>query len=144
MLPDELMLTVQYFWDGAVGLNNWLGFALAAVYYVGTDYEFGLTYCEIMGYGYYIIDGLNYIVDFAGIAPEEGQTMEEAVAEAAASMSGLVEAAASGDVDALIAGATAIGTDVLADPGALIDTVTNGVDEIGGIVADATAQSESA
>lgn len=72
MLPDELMLTVQYFWDGAVGLNNWLGFALAAVYYVGTDYEFGLTYCEIMGYGYYIIDGLNYIVDFAGIAPEEG------------------------------------------------------------------------
>jgi len=75
MLPVELNLTVSLFWDGLMGLNNWVGFLFAAIYYVGTDYGFGLIFCEIMGYGYYIIDGVNYIVQFA--APASGEPEEE-------------------------------------------------------------------
>ena len=49
-----------------MGLGSWMGYALAAIYYVGTDYGFGDIYCEILSYGYYVIDGLNYLVSFAG------------------------------------------------------------------------------
>lgn len=129
-MPKELNLTIQYLWEGMIGLGNWVGFAIAAIYYVGTDYEFGLTFCEIMGYGYYIIDGLNYIVDFAGIAPEEGQTMEEAVAGVAASLGGVVNAAATGDIDGALAAATTIATDIASDPSKLIDSVTKTVDGV--------------
>jgi len=78
IMPDELNLTVSLYWDGLMGLNNWVGFLLAAIYYVGTDYGFGLVFCEIMGYGYYVIDGLNYIVQFA--APSEAPAEEEPAA----------------------------------------------------------------
>lgn len=80
MLPEELKMVVQYGWDGLVGINNWVGYAIAAAYYALTDVEGGLIFCEIMGYGYYVIDGLNYIVDFAGVEkPAEGQSIEDAV-----------------------------------------------------------------
>ena len=62
-----------------MGLGSWMGYALAAIYYVGTDYGFGDIYCEILGYGYYVIDGLNYLVSFAG-----GDTAAPDAAKAAA------------------------------------------------------------
>lgn len=144
MMPKELNLTIQYMWDGAVGLNNWLGYGIAAIYYVGTDYDFGLVWCEIMGYGYYVIDGLNYIVDFAGIAPEEGQTPEEAVAGLAGQLSGVVEAAASGDVDALVGAATDVATDAVNNSGELIDKVSDGVNQVTNAVSDIQNAVESA
>lgn len=66
MLPREALLIVKLTWDGMVGINNWAGYAVAALYYVALENKFGDTYCEILGYGYYVIWGLNYIVAFAG------------------------------------------------------------------------------
>jgi hypothetical protein len=70
LLPAELNLSVQLLWDGTMGLSSWIGFAAAALYYVGTDYGFGMEVCEAMGYGYIVIDGMNYIVAFAKPAEE--------------------------------------------------------------------------
>jgi len=59
-----------------MGLNAWLGYGLAALYYAGIDYGFGATVCEIVSYGYVVIDGMNYIVAFAkdsGIMPAEAE-----------------------------------------------------------------------
>jgi len=119
MLPDELNLSVSLLWDGLVVLNNWVGYAIAALYYLGTDYDFGLTFCEVMGYLYYVIDGLNYIVAFADIAPEEGESIEDAVGGLADSLGGVVDAAVSGDTDALLDAAgnvvENVDTDVIVD-----------------------------
>lgn len=130
MLPVELNLTVSLIWDGLVGLNNWVGYAIAAIYYLGTDYDFGLTFCEVMGYLYYVIDGLNYIVAFADIAPEEGESIEDAVGGLAGTLAGGVDAIASGDTDALIdaAGdiAGSVDTDVLVEAGEEIAEAAEG------------------
>lgn len=79
LLPEELNLSVQLLWDGTMGLSSWIGFAMAALYYVGTDYAFGVEVCEALGYGYYVIDGMNYIVAFA--KPAEEAPKEEATPE---------------------------------------------------------------
>lgn len=78
LLPDGLNLSMQLLWDGTMGLSSWIGFALASLYYVGTDYGFGETMCEIYGYGYYVIDGMNYIVAFAKPAASEEESTDEA------------------------------------------------------------------
>jgi len=42
-----------------------MGFAMAALYFLGEEYEFGATVCEIYGYGYYAIDYLHEAVSWA-------------------------------------------------------------------------------
>lgn len=83
-LPAELNESMQYFWGGFVGLSGWLGYFLAAFYYIGVDYEFGEDMCEVLGYGYYVVDGINYIIAFAKPTEEEGAeaTDEEKAAAA--------------------------------------------------------------
>ena len=62
IVPKELALSIQYLWDAVLALSNWLGYALAAVYYIGEDFGIGETVCDIFGYGYYVIDGVNYLI----------------------------------------------------------------------------------
>merc|ERR1712151_1155036 len=64
-LPVELNESLQYLWGGFIGLSGWLGYFFAFFYYMGVDYELGPDFCEFLGYGYYVIDGMNYIVSFA-------------------------------------------------------------------------------
>lgn len=68
---------------------------MAALYYVGTDYDFGLTVCEIFGYLYYVIDGMNYIVAFAKDTGLTGdcecpEDEEDCVCEGGIDLGGLV------------------------------------------------------
>merc|ERR1712166_436672 len=77
-MVKELALSMKYLWDGTMGLGNWMGYALAAGYYIGMDLGVGETTCEIFGYGYYLIDGLHYLVDFAG-AGEKKEASKPAV-----------------------------------------------------------------
>ncbi len=65
LIPAELSLAVQYGWDGLVGLGGWIGYLYSAVYFVGLDYGYGQLLCDVSGYGYYAIDGINQIVSFA-------------------------------------------------------------------------------
>lgn len=67
--PESLAMSIKYLWDGMMGLGNWAGYALAAGYYIGLDYGAGDAVCEAFGYGYYVIDGLHYLVDFASPKP---------------------------------------------------------------------------
>merc|ERR1712091_749965 len=63
--PKSLALSIKYLWDGIMGLGNWMGYALAAGYYIGLDYNLGNQICEAFGYGYYVIDGLHYLISFS-------------------------------------------------------------------------------
>ena len=65
LLPEDLSLMFQYIWDGLIGVGNWGGYLLAAFYYSLLDLGLGGYYCEFVGYGYYVVDGLNYITAFA-------------------------------------------------------------------------------
>lgn len=71
-----------------MGLGNWAGYALSAGYYIGLDYGMGETVCEIFGYGYYIVDGLHWLIDFGADSmgvdteiPEELPTVAESTVE---------------------------------------------------------------
>ena len=68
ILPENLGKALKYAYSGLTGVSGWIGYALAALYYVGEEYGFGDTLCEISGYGYVIIDALYQIIDF-GDAP---------------------------------------------------------------------------
>ena len=65
LIPEDLTLAVQYLWDGLMGLGGWIGFLFSAVYFVGLDFGYGEILCDVAGYGYYAIDGINQIVSFA-------------------------------------------------------------------------------
>ena len=71
--PAELSHALRYLWDGMVGLGNWMGYALAAAYYIGEDFGMGETVCEILGYGYYIVDGLHVLVSFVDDGSAESE-----------------------------------------------------------------------
>jgi hypothetical protein len=62
--PENLALAVKYGYNGLTGVSGWIGYVMAALYYVGLEYDFGDTLCEISGYGYLIIDALYQIVNF--------------------------------------------------------------------------------
>ena len=64
-LPTNLALSLNYFYQGLTGASSWLGYAVAALYFIGEDQGFGETLCEVSGYGYVVIDALYSIVDFA-------------------------------------------------------------------------------
>ena len=83
VLPKELGKVFKYAWDGAMGLGNWVGFALAAAYFFGLEYGYGPVLCDSFGYGYYIIDALHIIVGFAtagGDKNHEDEKKEETAA----------------------------------------------------------------
>ena len=65
LLPTNLALSLNYFYQGLTGASAWLGYAVAALYFIGEDQGFGETLCEVSGYGYVVIDALYSIVDFA-------------------------------------------------------------------------------
>lgn len=95
-----------------------MGYAMAVLYFVGTDYGFGMDVCEVYGYGYYVIDGMNYIVAFAKPALDVAAP--------------LVEQAANGEVPNLTG-------DQVTD---LAGAVTNGISDVVNGATSETANSE--
>lgn len=65
MIPPEFSMAVNYGWTGMVGIGNWMGYVLAATYWLGVEYDFGLELCEFYGYGYYAIEELYKAVSWA-------------------------------------------------------------------------------
>ena len=47
-----------------MGVGDWIGYAIGALYYFSVEYNFGDTLCEILGYGYVVIDALQVMVTF--------------------------------------------------------------------------------
>lgn len=68
-VPAELAESFELIWKGMIGSSSWMGFLGYSLYGIGLDYGFATEVCEAFGYGYYVIDGMNYIVAFA--APAE-------------------------------------------------------------------------
>lgn len=128
-MPTELNLTVSLYWDGLMGLNNWVGFGLAAIYYLGTDYGFGLTFCEITGYAYYVIDGMNYIVQFAAPVAESANNGGSIADIAGAVAQAGAEAAQAAGVD-LPVDAAAIGNAASAAASGDVGAITNAVTDV--------------
>ena len=64
MLPVNLQKSLNYAYNFLLGVNDWIGYALASLYYFSVEYDFGETLCEIMGYGYEVIDALQVMVQF--------------------------------------------------------------------------------
>lgn len=125
LLPVEMMQSVQLLWDGTMGLASWVGYAMAALYYLGTDYEFGLIVCEVFAYGYLIIDGINYIVDFAAPALEAASGEDGGI-----DLGGLLSGAGVGGLLDSVSGITdALGVE-------LPDELTGALDMASGLVAD--------
>ena len=64
MMPLNLQYSINYFYDWLLGVGDWIGYALSALYYFAKEYKFGDTLCEMMGYGYSVIDALQVLVTF--------------------------------------------------------------------------------
>lgn len=56
MIPENFKKALEFGWEGAVGMGNWVGYILAAIYYAAEDFGFGADICEAFGYGYWLID----------------------------------------------------------------------------------------
>ena len=65
ILPTDLGLAVGYFYQGLTGASSWMGYGVAAIYFMGVDQGFGDTLCEVSGYGYVVIDALYQVINFA-------------------------------------------------------------------------------
>ena len=57
-LTDALKKSMNYAYKFLMSAGDWIGFILAAVYFLAEEYNFGKEVCEAFGYGYYVIDGL--------------------------------------------------------------------------------------
>lgn len=91
-VPAELGESFELMWKGLVGSSSWLGFALYSLYALGLDDGWAMDVCEAIGYGYYVIDGMNYIVAFASPSEDgesSGASATDLLAAAADAASGL-------------------------------------------------------
>ena len=64
MLPSNLQAAVGYAYDFLMGMGSWMGYAVAALYFLSIEYDFGKEVCDASGYGYEVIDGLQVLVNF--------------------------------------------------------------------------------
>ena len=137
--------SLELIWKGMIGGSAWMGYAAYSLYGFGLDYGFSTEVCEAFGYGYYVIDGMNYIVAFAGITPE-GETAEGEAAEGEGSSSdALADAAAAAAAAAGLGGdANAEAGDASAEAGADANADANAeVSEDGEASADASADASA-
>jgi len=74
MLPVNLQFSVNYAYDFLLGVGDWIGYAIGALYYFSVEYDFGETVCEILGYGYTVIDALQVLVSFTDASKDQDKT----------------------------------------------------------------------
>jgi hypothetical protein len=48
ILPD-LAKSIEYLWEGLIGLGSWVGYAVAALYYFAAEAGQGKELCEASG-----------------------------------------------------------------------------------------------
>lgn len=59
-------MAVHYAYSFLLSAGDWLGYAMAALYFSSIEFDFGDHVCNAMGYGYEIIDILNTFTKFSG------------------------------------------------------------------------------
>merc|ERR1719327_722043 len=64
MLPENLQYSVNYFYNWLLGVGDWIGYVIGALYYFSVEYKFGAQLCDALGYGYSVIDALQVLVTF--------------------------------------------------------------------------------
>ena len=64
VLPTNLGLSLKYLNQFLYGIGAWIGYATAAVYFFGDEFGVGDVICDLSGYGYEVIDGLQVLVTF--------------------------------------------------------------------------------
>lgn len=65
ILPEDLGKAVNYAWTGLTGVGAWIGYAVAAGYYFGTEAGYGDQICEYSGIAYSIINTVHGLVSFS-------------------------------------------------------------------------------
>ena len=63
-LPVNLAKSLKYFYQGMSGASSWLGYGVAAAYFLVQDLGYGNYICEGMGYGNVIVEALYTLIDF--------------------------------------------------------------------------------
>ena len=63
-MPEDLGLAIDHAYLGLTGANAWIGYLMAAVYYMALDQGFGGELCEASGVVATIITFLHGIVDW--------------------------------------------------------------------------------
>jgi len=58
ILPTNLALAVKYAYAGMTGISGWVGYGIAALYYLAEDQNFGEELCEVSGYGDVVVEAL--------------------------------------------------------------------------------------
>ena len=74
MLPKDLKLAVKYFYSGLTSAGSWIGFVVAAAYFMALDQGFGKEFCEAFGYLDIVIGGLYTLIDFGGSVDQDAAT----------------------------------------------------------------------
>ena len=64
ILPSDLSKSLNLMYKFIKGSASWLGFLVAAVYYIGLDLGYGELLCTASQYGYIVIYYLNYVIQF--------------------------------------------------------------------------------
>lgn len=64
-LPETLRKAVKYAWMGMVGVGNWMGYGISAIYYLGLEFGFGGIVCTVFGYVNVAVATMHKLVDFA-------------------------------------------------------------------------------
>ena len=64
MLPINLQYSINYAYSFLLGMGNWIGYLIGALYYFSLEYGFGDQLCSALGFGYTLIDALQVLVTF--------------------------------------------------------------------------------
>lgn len=73
ILPDDLKKAIDHFYLGMTGVSLWIGYVVAAVYYLLLDEGYGQEMCEALGIGWVVVDTLHAMLDWSddGVGEEE-------------------------------------------------------------------------
>merc|ERR1711981_966152 len=72
VLPENLGKSLKYAYMGLSGASSWLGYAVAAVYFIAKDKGFGSYLCEALGYGNVVVEALYTLIDFGASIDQSG------------------------------------------------------------------------
>ena len=71
MLPVNLQLSVNYAYNFLLGMGDWIGYLIGALYYFSLEYDFGDQLCSYLGFGYIGIDALQVLVTFTDASQQQ-------------------------------------------------------------------------
>lgn len=64
VMPYDLKMAIDHLYLGLTGANAWIGYAIAALYYIAVDQGYGDQMCEASGYLGVVVETLHMVVEF--------------------------------------------------------------------------------